>query len=343
MRITIGFILFNFLSIAALAQTWTYPATATTSFLGRVGIGNEAPGFSLHISSTQALDGIRLNNSTNWATLYSPAMTTVAFNGITQSGDAGIIFSGGTGPGTFTHGFVIAPHAAAISGLRVDKDGKVGIRTPNPVTEFQVGDYSQKIAMGTVPLAYREALGWPTQYVGFNLARDAQGWISYSDGAQNGGSMIMADPFGQFKIVGVPSTGNSTRWLTEAQVNQNVKFFISAAGKVGIGTITPEARLSVDGNIQCEEIEVVVVQGTAPDYVFEKDYNLLPLKELEAYINQNKHLPEVPSAKEMEADGLNLREMNLLLLKKVEELTLHLIEVKKEVGQLKDQLAQQKP
>jgi hypothetical protein len=66
-----------------------------------------------------------------------------------------------------------------------------------------------------------------------------------------------------------------------------------------------------------------------PDYVFEKDYDLLSLSELETYITQNKHLPEVPSAKEMEAEGLNLKEMNLLLLKKVEELTLHLIEMKK--------------
>jgi hypothetical protein len=69
-----------------------------------------------------------------------------------------------------------------------------------------------------------------------------------------------------------------------------------------------------------------------PDYVFEKDYNLLPLSELETYINQNKHLPEVPSAKEMDANGLNLKEMNLILLKKVEELTLHLIEQNKVIA-----------
>jgi hypothetical protein len=68
----------------------------------------------------------------------------------------------------------------------------------------------------------------------------------------------------------------------------------------------------------------------APDYVFEKDYNLLSLSEIEKYINQHKHLPEVPSGKEMEKDGVKLMEMNMLLLKKVEELTLHLIEMKKE-------------
>jgi hypothetical protein len=104
---------------------------------------------------------------------------------------------------------------------------------------------------------------------------------------------------------------------------------IDAVGNIGIGVLYPDAKLTVDGSIKCEEVSVELVQGTGPDYVFEKEYNLLPLKELEAYINQNKHLPEVPSAKEMEANGLNLREMNLLLLKKVEELTLHLLEQNK--------------
>jgi hypothetical protein len=63
--------------------------------------------------------------------------------------------------------------------------------------------------------------------------------------------------------------------------------------------------------------------------VFEKDYELQPLNEVEQYINEHKHLPNIPSAKEVETDGLNLGEMNKLLLQKVEELTLHLIEQQK--------------
>ena len=68
-----------------------------------------------------------------------------------------------------------------------------------------------------------------------------------------------------------------------------------------------------------------------PDYVFEKDYPLLALAELEKYIRENRHLPEIPSANDMEENGLNLKEINLLLLKKVEELTLHLIEQDKSI------------
>lgn len=97
--------------------------------------------------------------------------------------------------------------------------------------------------------------------------------------------------------------------------------------KVAIGTTTPDAGsfLTVDGKIKCEEVSVEIIPGSGPDYVFNVDYELLPLAELERYIKANRHLPDVPSAAEMEDNGLNLKEMNLLLLKKIEELTLHLV------------------
>ncbi len=75
-----------------------------------------------------------------------------------------------------------------------------------------------------------------------------------------------------------------------------------------------------------------------PDYVFEPDYKLAPLAEVESYIVANKHLPEIPSAKEIEAGGVDLAQMNLLLLKKVEELTLHAIAQEKRIQALEDRL-----
>lgn len=106
-------------------------------------------------------------------------------------------------------------------------------------------------------------------------------------------------------------------------------FFIKNTGNVGIGTTDPDAKLTVKGNIKSKEVKVTVDAGQGPDFVFEEDYNLRSLEDTEEYIKANKHLPEVPSAKVMESEGLNLKEMNLMLLQKIEELTLHQIEQNK--------------
>ncbi|WP_316824693.1 hypothetical protein [Pedobacter miscanthi] len=109
--------------------------------------------------------------------------------------------------------------------------------------------------------------------------------------------------------------------------------FNPSGGNVGIGTTLPSERLTVNGKIKANEIRV---NGNgAPDYVFEESYKIGTLEELEAYIKKNKHLPEIPSAKEFERDGIAVGDMNKLLLKKIEELTLHLIEKDKA---LKEQL-----
>ena len=104
------------------------------------------------------------------------------------------------------------------------------------------------------------------------------------------------------------------------------------AVKIG-GAQTPAGyRLSVDGRAIMEEVNVQL-SGNWPDYVFEEDYDLPSLESVQGYIKENKHLPEVPSAKEMEENGIDLGEMNILLLKKVEELTLHLIEQSERINE----------
>ena len=103
---------------------------------------------------------------------------------------------------------------------------------------------------------------------------------------------------------------------------------VQASGNVGIGTTTPKETLSVNGNIRAKQVKVE--SANWPDYVFQKDYQLPSLQEVKAYIDQNQHLPEIPSEQEITKNGLNLGEMNKLLMKKVEELTLYLIEKDKE-------------
>jgi len=106
------------------------------------------------------------------------------------------------------------------------------------------------------------------------------------------------------------------------------------SGKVGIGTKATSSALTVKGKIDCEEIEV---KNIGADYVFDKEYELLPLDKVETYINENGHLPGIAPASETEK-GVNLSEFSEQLLKKVEELTLYMIELKKENEKLKEEV-----
>jgi hypothetical protein len=94
-------------------------------------------------------------------------------------------------------------------------------------------------------------------------------------------------------------------------------------------------KLAVNGKIIAEEVVVKLSQNW-PDYVFSPNYTLRPLSEVEEHISNHGHLPDVPSAQQVEKDGIGVGEMNAILLKKVEELTLYVIELKKEVEYLKD-------
>jgi hypothetical protein len=121
-------------------------------------------------------------------------------------------------------------------------------------------------------------------------------------------------------------------------------FVINAGGNIGMGTanIPTGYKLAVGGNIIAEKVKVKKrdASGNWPDYVFAPSYKLPSLSEVESYVKQNSHLPEIPSAKEIEAEGQDLGDMNRLLLKKVEELTLYLIEKNKEIKTLKSKVEQ---
>jgi hypothetical protein len=106
------------------------------------------------------------------------------------------------------------------------------------------------------------------------------------------------------------------------------------AGDVGVGTLdTKGYKLAVNGKVRAQEIKVETANW--PDYVFAKDYVLPSLKETEKHIQEKGHLPGIPSAQEVKNNGVDLGEMNAKLLKKIEELTLYLIQKDKELEQVK--------
>jgi hypothetical protein len=144
------------------------------------------------------------------------------------------------------------------------------------------------------------------------------------------------------------------------KVNNETKLFISGAnGNVGVNTDNPQAQFHVQGNsylngnvgigiipnvalkldvagtVRACEVRVSVTQGC--DYVFANDYKLMSLSDLSKFIGINKHLPDVAPATEMEAEGINVSEMNTLLLRKIEKLTLYMIELQKQIDELKQQ------
>lgn len=110
----------------------------------------------------------------------------------------------------------------------------------------------------------------------------------------------------------------------------NVSTSFLTNGNVGIGTSNPGSyKLAVEGTIGARKVKVTTASWA--DYVFEKDYHLPSLAEVEKYIQQHKHLPDVPSAIEVEKNGLDLGDNQAVLLKKIEELTLYAIDQNKQI------------
>jgi len=112
--------------------------------------------------------------------------------------------------------------------------------------------------------------------------------------------------------------------------------FVIKGGNVGIGTSNPQSLLAVNGVITSKEVQVTI-EGWS-DFVFNKDYELKDLAEVESFIEENNHLPDIPSEKEVLENGIQVGEMNARLLQKIEELTLYMIEQNKKTDKLVEEV-----
>jgi hypothetical protein len=151
----------------------------------------------------------------------------------------------------------------------------------------------------------------------------------FSDGGAITHSAILFDTGGSgptatrgFRINKTSQDFFITRFDSTGAGNPTDDLAILSNGNVGIGTMIPQYKLSVNGTIQAKE---VIVNTGWSDYVFDPEYRLTPLREIAAYVKENHHLPEIPSASEVAEKGIGLGEMESKLLAKVEELTLHMI------------------
>ncbi len=166
---------------------------------------------------------------------------------------------------------------------------------------------------------------------GYGRTLNIQGGANYYADATTFGGAVFPD-----------GNHNLIIWSDNQGAGQNVVLQPSW-GQVTVGTYTPAAgyKVSVAGKIICTEARVQL-QTSWPDYVFADDYQLPSLESVEKFVQQNKHLPNIPAAAEVEKQGFDLGDMNRKLLEKVEQLTLHLIAMEKEIKLAKAEIAELK-
>ncbi|MCX6303972.1 MAG: hypothetical protein NT040_03300 [Bacteroidetes bacterium] len=243
-------------------------------------------------------------------------------------------WSGGTGSQwLMTTGNVgIGVTGAALTGdiMVSDPSGPASLILNTDVTvpagtgPYTLGQYDMR-HLGTAGTFYRNVLRYNrdnTHYEMLQTLKSSLGTLNFLFVDLNTGAFEM-------------QSGISTATFKN---NGNVYFMNGAtagSGSVGIGvtSVGSGIKLAVNGKVTCKEVEVTL--AGFPDFVFSNDYKLMSLYDVENYININKHLPEVPSATEVTEKGLNLGDMNATLLQKVEELTLYMIDLKKENDALK--------
>lgn len=163
-------------------------------------------------------------------------------------------------------------------------------------------------------------------YQNYSIAHYGLGW--YTDQDAPGSPTAYLAGYGGLKV------------FTGGQLSMYMKYNgdVGMPGNLSLGTTDSKGyKLAVNGDVIANSVTVKVYPW--PDFVFKKEYNLRSLPEVETFITKNHHLPEIPSELEISRDGLNIGQMNKLLMQKVEELTLYLIEQNKQITK-KNEIAQ---
>lgn len=219
------------------------------------------------------------------------------------------------------------------SRVLLETDGRVGIKTVNPRALLDIGIvYAETLTSVLSRLPEGDGEGDGT-YLGVR---------AYNTQPINVPSFALEHRFYNEQNAAIHfyrGTSKADGFLTFTTLGGQERMRIDPNGNVGIGTASPKSLLAVNGTITARRVKVTATEW--PDFVFQPGYSLRPLDTVAAYIHQYGHLPEMPTAAVVEKEGMDVAEVNKKLLQKVEELTLYLIELKKEVAELKKN--QQKP
>jgi hypothetical protein len=289
---------------------------------GNVGIGTASPLGKLQVQTTNDTSPLSIAGSFSAAhSVVGTSASGLAFSKNQTSGGSAYITSVTPTLSWDPLGFQAGNYNWFINGsptasMVLNGSGNVGIGTISPAAPLEVNGNIQ--ADGSMVT---------------NVASNGNTWFQ----ATTSGTLATgmgSNSSSTANAYGAPSNssfvGNAQNYPLVFTTSAVEHMRIQPNGNVGIGTTVPDQLLTVLGTIHAKEVNIdLSVPG--PDYVFNKDYKLKSLTELNRYVAQNKHLPEIPSAETMEKNGINVGYLNMKLLKKVEELTLYLIEKDKQV------------
>ncbi|MFN1217271.1 hypothetical protein ACKW6Q_09900 [Chryseobacterium kwangjuense] len=333
------FILGIFAFQFASAQLYTSGGAlnqTTTPASGNVGIGIQNPHSNLEVANP---NGGKITISTGGASAFSasPIYPALEFTGFQNSPKARITATEETG-NTYGSKFSISVNdgnnaTSLVERFSILRNGNIGIGNSVPTEKLDVsgnilvGGASSTEGINALAIRYEDGSlsNWGSlrssaaSYMSFGVKADpnvAYGWLS-SNGTLNFSKVAMT------------------------MGDEGIKFFSSTPQTIALNspvTMNEIMKISVNGNAllqgKLEAKELKVTLTPTADFVFEENYDLPKLEEIEKHIKDKKHLPEIASAKVMEQEGVNVGEFQIKLLQKIEELTLYVIEQNK---QLKNQ------